>query len=177
MKSLITKSICTLCIGMMSISAFCQDDSDSETKDRDFRIEIEPSSFILRGVAGSVSYNITKDNKEQSKKHTVRVITDRRWTTTSRHFTRWSDDGARIDAPVNRFLERNSHVNDFNWQIWEGMFPTHAHKKQHEESQIGDGGWGSYNVHTCGEICNCRRDHHVNSDTTWTVTRLYLGHN
>ena len=35
---------------------------DSEVKDRDFRIEIEPSSFALRGVSGSVHYNLTEDN-------------------------------------------------------------------------------------------------------------------
>lgn len=42
--------------------AFCLNAQDDGSKDRDLRIEIEPSSFFLRGASGSVLYNVTSDN-------------------------------------------------------------------------------------------------------------------
>ncbi len=47
-------------IFFQDLSAFGQD-ADS-TKDRNLRIELEPATFVLRGVAGDVMYNITKNN-------------------------------------------------------------------------------------------------------------------
>lgn len=52
---------------LVLISALCFTNigiaqEETEEKDRDLKIEIEPASFFLRGAAGSVSYNITKDN-------------------------------------------------------------------------------------------------------------------
>jgi hypothetical protein len=41
-------------------TSFAQDSTN--TPDRDLRIEIEPASFIFRGYAASVSYNLTKNN-------------------------------------------------------------------------------------------------------------------
>jgi len=48
-----------ICLSVLSTFAFSQDD---EVKDRNFRIEIEPASFIYRGFAGSVMYALTEDN-------------------------------------------------------------------------------------------------------------------
>lgn len=62
MKSLIQKTLLCLTLITVSFWSISQDDSNTDVKDRDFRIEIEPSSFILKGVAGSVSYNLTQDN-------------------------------------------------------------------------------------------------------------------
>lgn len=59
MKNLIAASFVTLLVSMPS---FAQDKEDTEVKDRDLKIEIEPASFFLKGAAGSVAYNITKDN-------------------------------------------------------------------------------------------------------------------
>lgn len=47
---------------LVSLGAIGQSDSTSK-KDRDFRIEIEPASFFLRGAAGSIMYNVTPDNR------------------------------------------------------------------------------------------------------------------
>jgi hypothetical protein len=59
MKKLISLSLTFLLLTICS-NALAQE--ESEEKDRDLRIELEPSSFFLRGIAGSVSYNLTKDN-------------------------------------------------------------------------------------------------------------------
>ncbi len=47
-------------VGFNSGSAQAQEDV---VKDRNFKFELEPASFALRGFAGSFLYNITKDNK------------------------------------------------------------------------------------------------------------------
>ena len=36
---------------------------ETESKDRNWRVEVEPASFALRGAAGSVMYTITEDNR------------------------------------------------------------------------------------------------------------------
>lgn len=55
----INSFICLFAIFVLTLnSVFSQ-----ETKDRNFRLEIEPSSFAMRGVSGSIMYNITQDNK------------------------------------------------------------------------------------------------------------------
>jgi hypothetical protein len=60
-----TTAFCLLIIFLTSVgfhsgSAQAQEDV---VKDRNFKFELEPASFALRGFAGSVLYNITKDNK------------------------------------------------------------------------------------------------------------------
>ncbi len=46
-------------LSVLTTLSFSQDD---EVKDRNFRIEIEPASFIYKGFAGSVLYALTEDN-------------------------------------------------------------------------------------------------------------------
>ncbi len=36
---------------------------EGPSKDKDWRIEVEPSSFVLNGIAGSITYNVSRDNK------------------------------------------------------------------------------------------------------------------
>lgn len=45
-----------------SFTTILQAQEDEEVKDRNFRIEVEPASFIYRGVAASVMYALTEDN-------------------------------------------------------------------------------------------------------------------
>lgn len=59
MKNVIAASLVSV---LVSLSVFAQDTEDTSGKDRDLKIEIEPASFFLRGAAGSVAYNVTKDN-------------------------------------------------------------------------------------------------------------------
>ena len=46
-------------IGFLAFSSFGQDQTVPR-KDKDFRLELEPSSVLLRGFAASCTYNLTK---------------------------------------------------------------------------------------------------------------------
>jgi hypothetical protein len=46
-----------------SANAYCQNISEAPMKDRDWRIEAEPGSFVLHGFNLHVSRNVTPDNK------------------------------------------------------------------------------------------------------------------
>ena len=58
---ILIKAISLLFIFAYSQFSFSQKEGPS--KDKDWRIEVEPASFVLKGIAGSVSYNVSKDNK------------------------------------------------------------------------------------------------------------------
>jgi hypothetical protein len=62
-KHILSYSLLFLFILLFSANAFSQNDSISKRKDRDWRIEVEPSSFVFHGYNLHISRNITKDNK------------------------------------------------------------------------------------------------------------------
>jgi len=57
----ILRSVCILLMLTVNLSAFSQ--KQGEPKDKNWRVEIEPVSFILKGVAGSIMYSVSEDKK------------------------------------------------------------------------------------------------------------------
>lgn len=63
------KSVLFICsMLMLSLNTVCFSQSD-ETKDRNFRLEVEPGSFVLRGFGSAALYNLTEDNNLSAGLH------------------------------------------------------------------------------------------------------------
>lgn len=62
MLPILKKLMLTLCILFSFMSFVSAQETTIPREDKDFRVEVEPASIILKGLATSITYNVTKYN-------------------------------------------------------------------------------------------------------------------